>query len=151
MAGTELQDRSGTRMDSGKIDEFAAALAGRLIRPADPDYDAARRIWNAAIDKHPGLIVRCLGVADVVQAVKFARANDLLVAVRGGGHNVAGRALCDNGLVIDLSAMRGVLVDPTRARCGCRAAQRSATSTERPICTDWRCLWASCRRPALPG
>ena len=112
MAKTELQDRNSARIDSGKIDEFAATLAGRLIRPADPDYDAARRIWNAAIDKHPGLIARCLGVADVVQAVKFAAANNLLVAVRGGGHNVAGRALCDKGLVIDLSAMRGVIVDP---------------------------------------
>jgi FAD/FMN-containing dehydrogenase len=112
MAKTQLQNRSGARIESGKIDEFAAALAGRLIRPTDPDYDAARRIWNATIDKHPGLIVRCLGVADVVQAVKFADANDLLVAVRGGGHNVAGRALCDNGVVIDLSAMRGVVVDP---------------------------------------
>ncbi len=112
MAKTELQDRNSARIDPGKIDEFAATLAGRLIRPADPDYDAARRIWNAAIDKHPGLIARCLGVADVVQAVKFAAANNLLVAVRGGGHNVAGRALCDKGLVIDLSAMRGVLVDP---------------------------------------
>jgi hypothetical protein len=112
MAKTELQDRNSARIDSGKIDEFAATLAGRLIRPTDPDYDAARRIWNAAIDKHPGLIVRCLGVADVVQAVKFAAANDLVVAVRGGGHNVAGRALCDNGLVIDLSAMRGVFVEP---------------------------------------
>ena len=83
-----------------------------LIRPADADYDEARQIWNAAIDRHPGLIARCLGVADVIHAVKFAAANDLLVAVRGGGHNVAGRALCDDGIVIDLSAMRGVLVDP---------------------------------------
>jgi FAD/FMN-containing dehydrogenase len=112
MAQTELLDRRGARVDAGKIDEFATLLAGRLIRPKDPDYDAARQIWNAAIDKRPGAIARCLGVADVVHAVEFARANDLLVAVRGGGHNVAGRALCDHGLVIDLSAMRGVLVDP---------------------------------------
>jgi FAD/FMN-containing dehydrogenase len=108
----ELQDRSGARIEPGIIDEFAAGLAGRLIRPADADYDAARRIWNAAIDRHPGLIVRCLGAADVIHAVKFAARNNLLVAVRGGGHNVAGRALCDDGIVIDLSAMRGVLVDP---------------------------------------
>ena len=89
-----------------------AGLAGRMIRPTDADYDGARRIWNAAIDRHPGLIARCLGVADVIHAVKFASENDLLVAVRGGGHNVAGRALCDNGIVVDLSSMRGVLVDP---------------------------------------
>ena len=107
-----LQNRAGARVDSSIIDEFAAGLAGRAIRPSDAEYDAARRIWNAAIDRYPGLIVRCLGAADVIQAVQFARTNDLLVAVRGGGHNVAGRALCDKGLVIDLSLMRGVLVDP---------------------------------------
>ena len=99
----ELQNRSGARLDADIIDEFAAGFAGRAIRPGDADYDEARRIWNAAIDRHPGLIVRCLGAADVIHAVKFAARNDLLVAVRGGGHNVAGRALCDNGLVIDLS------------------------------------------------
>ena len=85
---------------------------GRLIKPSDADYDAARRIWNASIDKRPGLIARCAGVADVVAAVRFARAQDLLVAVRGGGHNVGGRAVCDGGIVIDLSGMRGVFVDP---------------------------------------
>ena len=85
-----------------------------MVLPTDADYDGARRIWNASIDRHPGLIVRCSGAADVVHAVKFARANDLLVAVRGGGHNVGGRALCDDGIVIDLSAMQGVFVDPDR-------------------------------------
>ncbi|MGY2997311.1 FAD/FMN-containing dehydrogenase [Mesorhizobium sp. URHB0026] len=109
---TELQNRSGVPIGADLIDEFTSGLAGRSIRPADAEYDAARRIWNAAIDRHPGLIARCLGVADVVHAVRFAAQNDLLVAVRGGGHNVAGRALCDNGIVIDLSAMRGVLVEP---------------------------------------
>ncbi|MBZ9711260.1 FAD-binding oxidoreductase [Mesorhizobium sp. ESP7-2] len=108
---TRLCNRHGVPIASPMVEEFAAGLAGKMIQPADPDYDTARQIWNAAIDRHPGLIVRCLGVADVIQAVRFARANDLLVAVRGGGHNVAGRALCDDGIVIDLSAMRGVLVD----------------------------------------
>ena len=112
MAATELRSRGGARIDAEIINEFAKGLAGRAIGPADADYADARRIWNAAIDRHPGLIVRCLGVADVIYAVKFARANDILVAVRGGGHNVAGRALCDDGLVVDLSSMRGVLVDP---------------------------------------
>lgn len=83
-----------------------------MIRPRDSDYDRARRIWNAIIDKFPGLIVRVRGAADVVQAVKFARQHDLLVAVRGRGHNVAGRALYNDGMVIDLGAMRGVFVDP---------------------------------------
>jgi FAD/FMN-containing dehydrogenase len=107
-----LLNRSGAPVDAAAIDAFAAGLAGRAIRPGDADYDTARRIWNAAIDRHPGLIVRCRGTADVVAAVNFARSHDLLVAVRGGGHSVAGRGLCDDGIVIDLSEMRGVVVDP---------------------------------------
>jgi FAD/FMN-containing dehydrogenase len=94
------------------VDTLAADFAGEVIVPGDAGYDSARRIWNASIDKRPGAIARCSGVADVVRSVKFARANNLLVSVRGGGHNVAGRALCDDGIVIDLSAMRGVVVDP---------------------------------------
>jgi FAD/FMN-containing dehydrogenase len=81
------------------------------LLPGDAGYDSARRIWNASIDKHPGLIARCSGAADVVRAVKFSRANNLLVAVKSGGHNVGGRALCDDGIVIDLSAMNQVSVD----------------------------------------
>ncbi|WP_416840942.1 FAD-binding oxidoreductase [Haloferax sp. DFSO52] len=95
-------------------EEFAASLHGELILPTDAEYDDARAIWNGMIDKHPALIARCRGVADVVSAITFARENDLLVAIRGGGHNVAGTALCDDGLVIDLSEMRSVRVDPDR-------------------------------------
>lgn len=112
MTNAELSSITNTRIDPVLVDAFAAKVAGTLVRPKDAGYDAARRIWNASIDRYPGLILRCLGTADVVEAVKFAVENHLLVAVRGGGHNVAGRALCDNGLVIDLSAMRGVTVDP---------------------------------------
>ena len=112
---TELVNRSGAPIGAAAIDAFAAGLAGGVIGPGDAGYDAARRIWNAAIDRRPGLIARCRGAADVVAAVNFARANDLAVSVRGGGHNVAGRALCDDGLVIDLSEMRAVLVDPATA------------------------------------
>jgi FAD/FMN-containing dehydrogenase len=112
MPASQLVTRHGLPIDTAAIDEFAKSLAGRVIQPKDADYDAARKIWNAAIDRHPGLIVRCLGVADVARAINFARANDILVAIRGGGHNVAGRALCDDGLVIDLSWMRAVMVDP---------------------------------------
>jgi hypothetical protein len=107
-----LLDRRGSPVDAAAIEAFAAGLVGRAIGPEDAEYEAARTIWNAAIDRRPGLIVRCRGTADVVAAVNFARAHDLLVAVRGGGHNVAGRALCDDGIVIDLSEMRGVTVDP---------------------------------------
>jgi FAD/FMN-containing dehydrogenase len=87
---------------------------GRLVRAGDPDYDVARAVWNGAIDRHPYLIARCMGRCDVVAAVRFAREHDLEIAIRGGGHNVAGTAVCDDGIVIDLSAMRGVHVDPAR-------------------------------------
>ncbi|NUB90597.1 FAD-binding oxidoreductase [Haloterrigena sp. SYSU A121-1] len=100
-----------------QLEQFEAGLHGDLIRPEDSDYDDARAVWNGMIDKRPGLIARCRGVGDVISAVNFARENDLLVAVRGGGHNVAGTAVCDDGLVIDLSGMRGVWVDPD-ARTG---------------------------------
>ena len=85
---------------------------GRLISLSDTDYDSARAVWNGAIDRRPRLIARCIGTADIVAAVRFARDHDLDIAIRGGGHNVAGTALCDDGIVIDLSAMRAVRVDP---------------------------------------
>jgi hypothetical protein len=89
---------------------------GRLITADHADYDIARAVWNGAIDRRPRLIARCIGTADVVAAVRFARHHDLEIAIRGGGHNVAGTAVCDNGIVIDLSAMRGVRVDPADRR-----------------------------------
>jgi FAD/FMN-containing dehydrogenase len=112
MATPELRNRSGVPVEGEVIAAFSGRIAGSVIRPSDRDYDGARRIWNAGIQKHPGMIVHCAGTADAVHAVEFARANDLLVAIRGGGHNVAGRALCDGGMVIDLSGMRAVFVDP---------------------------------------
>src|SRR5215831_8040230 len=84
---------------------------GQIFEPDDAGYDQARRIWNASVSKRPRLIARCSGLADVIAAINFARANNLLTAIRGGGHNVGGRALCDDGLVIDLSGMRSVFVD----------------------------------------
>lgn len=86
-----------------------------MFAAEDAGYDEARRIWNASIDKRPAMIARCSGVADVVDAVRFGRANNLVTAIRGGGHNVGGRALCDDGMVIDLSAMRSVYVNPANA------------------------------------
>jgi FAD/FMN-containing dehydrogenase len=93
-------------------EELGGSFRGELLLPTSPGYDAARRIWNGAIDRRPACIARCLGVADVVAAVRFAREHELEIAVRGGGHNVAGTAVCDDGVVIDLSAMRAVWVDP---------------------------------------
>jgi FAD/FMN-containing dehydrogenase len=96
------------------VERFGSGLRGELLRPDGTVYDEARKVWNGLIDKHPALIARCTGVGDVVDSVNFARENDLLVAVRGGGHNVAGNAVCDGGLVIDLSPMKSVRVDAER-------------------------------------
>ena len=96
------------------VDGFAQTFQGELIWPDDPGYEQARRVWNGMIDKRPALIARCADAGDVRAAVNFARAHDVLLSVRGGGHNVAGKAVCDDGLVVDLSALRGVQVDPVR-------------------------------------
>ncbi|MDX1815055.1 MAG: FAD-dependent oxidoreductase, partial [Thermodesulfobacteriota bacterium] len=97
-----------------EITNLKDALRGDLITPEDSAYEEARRVWNGLIDKRPGLIVRCAGVADVIATVHFARDNDLQITVRGGGHNVAGTAVSEGGMVIDLSRMRSVRVDPER-------------------------------------
>jgi FAD/FMN-containing dehydrogenase len=94
------------------IEQFKASLRGELIQPKDEGYDEARSLYNAMIDKRPRLIARCADVADVMTAIHFGRENNLLVAIRGGGHNGPGLGSCDDGLVIDLSAMKGVRVDP---------------------------------------
>jgi FAD/FMN-containing dehydrogenase len=96
------------------IDQFKAGLRGALLQPGEAGYDEARKVWNGIIDKRPALIAQCAGAGDVMLCVNFVRANGLLVAVRGGGHNVAGNAVCDGGLVIDLTRMKGLRVDPTR-------------------------------------
>jgi FAD/FMN-containing dehydrogenase len=114
MPNLEIQTRTDkkTILQEPVIEAFEEKLRGQLILPQNEDYDEARAVWNAMIDKKPALIVRCLGVADVIEAVRFARENDLLVAVRGGGHNIAGVSVCEQGLMIDLSPMRAVHVDP---------------------------------------
>ncbi|XXF76251.1 FAD-binding oxidoreductase [Myxococcaceae bacterium GXIMD 01537] len=95
-----------------QVEQLAALLRGGLIRPGDADYEESRRVYNAMISKHPALIARCADVADVITAVNFAREQKLTLAIRGGGHNGAGLGSCDGGLVIDLSRMRGIRVDP---------------------------------------
>ena len=93
---------------------FERSFRGRLIRPADPDYDTARALYNGMIDKRPALIARCTDAADVIAAVNFARETNMLVAIRGGGHNGPGLGSCNDGLVIDLSQLKSVHVDPAR-------------------------------------
>jgi FAD/FMN-containing dehydrogenase len=95
------------------VGEFSSTFSGQLLRPADVGFEEARRVHNGLVDKRPALIARCRGVADVVDAVSLTRKLGLEVAVRGGGHNVAGRATIDGGLVIDLTPMKGIHVDPT--------------------------------------
>ena len=110
-------------LDEEAFQAFRTGLRGELITPADPHYEEARTIYNAMIDKRPALIARCENVADVMAAVNFARHNDLPLAIRGGGHNGAGLALVDDGLVIDLSPMKDIRVDPAartvRVEGGC--------------------------------
>jgi len=99
-------------IDAKAVESLRGRFRGALLRPAEEGYEEARRVWNGAIDRHPALIARCAGADDVVEAVRFARNQDLLVSVRGGGHSVAGHAVCDGGLMIDLSMMKAIRVDP---------------------------------------
>jgi len=122
---TEMKTLNGgtTTLAPEALDAFRASFRGPLLFPADPGYDDARSLWNAMIDRRPGLIARATGTADVVAAVRFAREHGLLSSVKGGGHNIAGLAVCDGGLMIDCSLMKGVWVDPAartvRAQPGC--------------------------------
>ena len=103
-----------TVLDEEAVQEVKTKLRGEILTPGDSGYDKARQIWNGLADKRPGLITRCAGVADVIDAVNFARTNDLLVAVRGRGHSFPGHSVCDGGMVIDLSQMKGIHVDQTK-------------------------------------
>jgi hypothetical protein len=98
------------------LQDFKNALQGQTILPSDAAYDGARQIWNGMVDKHPAVIARCANTSDVVASVEFARTNNLALAVRGGGHNIAGNALCDGGVVVDFSLMKSVSVDPHARR-----------------------------------
>lgn len=104
-----------TVLDEADVQALRECIRGAVIRPTDDGYDDARKIWNGMIDRRPGVIVRCSGVSDVIDAVNFAREHALLIAVRGGSHSAAGHAMCDDGLVVDLGGLKGVRVD-TRAR-----------------------------------
>ncbi|RUU19035.1 FAD-binding oxidoreductase [Mesorhizobium sp. M7A.T.Ca.TU.009.01.3.2] len=104
-------ERGKTAIDAAALEAFSAQLRGKMLSEGDAAYDEARTVWNATVDRLPGLIVCCVGASDVISAVNFARENRLLVSVRGGGHNIAGSAVCDGGLMIDLSLMKSVRVD----------------------------------------
>ena len=113
---TAVTQRAGAVLGEATVGEFAAAVRGRVIRPGDGEYDEARAVWNASHDRRPALIVKCAGPADVMKAVEFGSSQHLRIAVRGGSHSIAGFSTVDDGLVIDLSDMSAVSVDPARRR-----------------------------------
>lgn len=97
-----------------EVQDLKAGLRGKLVRPGDEGYDSSRKIFNAMIDRRPAIILKVAGQGDVIKGVNFARENGLPLSVRGGGHNVAGNAVCDDGIVVDFSNMKSVRVDPAR-------------------------------------
>ena len=114
---TAAEDRSKkTKISKETTESLRKKVKGQIVRPSDTNYDEVREIWNAMIERRPALIVRCAEAGDIAHAIAFARENGLEISVRGGGHNIAGNALCDNGVMIDLSTMRNVRVDAGKKR-----------------------------------
>lgn len=122
-----------TNAHATNTEDLEGGFGGDIFRPGDSSYEDARKIWNATVDKHPALIARCSNPQDVVRAVNFARDNGVLLAVRGGGHNIAGNAMCDDGMVIDLSAMKAVDVDPATRKA---AVEGGATLADMDAATQ---------------
>ena len=114
----EFRNSSGGKLalPSDHLDALRASLRGPLLLAGDAGYDTARAVWNAMIDRRPAAIVQARGAGDVIQTVNFAREHGVMLAIKGGGHNIAGKATCDGGLMLDLSLMRSVRVEPTRLR-----------------------------------
>ena len=134
------------------IQELRESVRGEISRRATRATSRRARVWNGAHDgRRPALVVRCTGAADVIAAVGFARSNDLPIAVRGGGHSIAGFSTCDDGIVIDLSSMNSVRVDPRRNGRRSAAAPSGRTSTTRRRPTGWPRQAGSFPRPASPA
>src|ERR1700674_2461257 len=128
MPGAARRLRMRSAIDAPSLARFRGRFAGEVVLPGDADYDRSRVVWNAIADRRPAIIARCARSDDVVAAVRFAREQNLLIAVRGGGHSVAGFSSCDGGIVIDLSHMRDVAIDPeqrvARVQGGAPLSQR---------------------------
>jgi len=134
-------------LDTNAITTFAQSLRGTMTQPGDAAYEEARKLYNGMIDKRPRIIARCAGVADVIAAVNFGREQGLLIAIRGGGHNGPGLGSCDDGLVIDLSSMRSVRVDPAK-----RTVRASRSMSAMPAAATWparmaRFCWIAWKLP----
>src|SRR6476646_9836252 len=118
-----IVDRRALAVDSSLVDQLRGSVRGGLLVPGQYGYDEARALWNAMIDRRPAIIARCLGSEDVLTCVKFAREHGMTVSIKGGGHNISGLAVCNDGLMLDMSLMRGVWVNPNagtaRAQAGC--------------------------------
>ena len=138
-------------LEEATVQDFAADLRGRLLRPGDDGYDDARKVWNGMIGRRPALIARCAGTADVIAAVRFAREHGLLVSVKGGGHNITGNAVCEGGLMIDLSPMKSVRVDPTKRIARAEPGSPGASTITRPRPLALPVPVGSSRRQGLPG
>ncbi len=132
-------DGSETVLSAAALDAFTASFHGRVVQPTDSDYDDVRAIWNAMIDRRPGLVAQCADAEDVRRSVQLARTNGLLVSVRGAGHNIAGSSLCDGGLLIDLSEMKQVVVDPdtrtARVQPGVTLGEMDAATQQHGLAT----------------
>ena len=128
---------STTAIDSDRLAELAVTFAGEILSPGDAAYDECRRIHNGLIDKRPAVIARCRGAADIADAIALAQESGSEISVRGGGHNVAGRSVTEGGVMIDLSLMKGIHVDPDARTARAQGASSGASSTERRRCTAW--------------
>ena len=134
-----------------RVEVLRRSISGPVLAPGEADYDEVRSIHNGLIDKRPSIIARCTSAADVAEAVNLARSSGLEISVRGGGHNVAGKAVTDGGLMIDLSLMKKVDVDPDAQTISCGGGTTwSELKTPRTF-TSWRRPAASSRPPASPG
>lgn len=151
MSDHALISLKGTAVAESAIQKFQTALSGNLIRPGGPDYETARHIWNRSFDKHPGLIVRCANGTDVQRAVEFARSNDLVVAVRGGGHSFAGHSTCDDGMVVDLSAMKEIQIDRERRTARAQAGVKVGEFDRVTQAVDLATTMGGCEEVGIAG
>jgi FAD/FMN-containing dehydrogenase len=114
MTATATTGYTTADLNAEALEALRAAVRGQVLVPGDQGYETTRKVWNKMIDRRPHVIARCTGTADVIAAVNFARQHSLVAAIHGGGHGVAGYATCDDGMMIDLSPMKGIRIDPER-------------------------------------